>query len=235
MTRLDKAISDCLPCTRKEATKLIRGRRVRVDGEICTKPDSKIDEKTAEISVDGKMLNLRSNIYIMLNKPSGLISATEDVREKTVLSLLPDEYMTKGLFPAGRLDKDTTGLLILTNDGELTHRLLSPKNKHEKTYIAQVDVPFEADDAQKVENGIMLDDGMSCPVVLEVCEDNPRCASITITEGRFHEVKRICAAIGKHVTALERVNFCGIPLDESLERGEWRHLTDEELEVLCQK
>ena len=232
MTRLDKILSDTLPCTRKEAGIYIRGRRVRVDGEVVTKADTKVDEKNSIISFDGTELNVRGNIYIMLNKPQGLISATEDVREKTVLSLLPDEYMTKGLFPAGRLDKDTTGLLILTNDGILAHRLLSPKNKHEKTYIAVTDVPFEDADVERVEDGVLLDDGMTCPVKLKISNQNPNKAYITITEGRFHEVKRICIAIGKRVVELERVEFCGVKLDENLERGMWRHLTDGELDIL---
>lgn len=233
MTRLDKIVSDCLPCTRKEAGKIIRGKGVTVDGIVATKADAKIDEN-AEIVVYGKKLCVRDYIYIMLNKPEGLISATEDEREKTVMSLLPQEYMTKGLFPAGRLDKDTTGLLVLTNDGQMAHRVLSPKNKHEKVYAVTTDLPFDAADPERVKNGVMLDDGMTCPIKLCISKEDMHHATITITEGRFHEVKRICSSIGKHVTQLERIEFCGIPLDRSLERGEWRMLTDDEIKLLSQ-
>lgn len=231
MTRLDKIISDCLPCTRKEAGKLIRSKNVTVNGISATKPEMKVEE-TSEIAVCGKAIRVRKFIYIMLNKPEGLISATDDLREKTVLSLLPDEYMTKGLFPAGRLDKDTTGLLILTNDGVTAHRVLSPKSRCEKVYAAETDIPFDESDPEKVKNGVMLSDGKTCPIKLVISRDNQCHAEVTVTEGRFHEVKRICSSIGKPVVKLERISFCGIRLDENLGRGEWRMLTDEEINTL---
>ena len=231
MIRLDKLLSGSLPCTRKDAAGLIRSGRVAVDGTVIRKPDTKLEEN-AELTVDGAPINARRFIYIMMNKPAGLISATDDVREKTVLSLLPDEYLTKNIFPAGRLDKDTTGLLILTNDGALAHKLLSPKNRCEKSYLAECDIPFDADDPERVKDGVMLDDGKTCPVKMELVEGEPNKAVITVTEGRFHEVKRICIAIGKHVTSLERIRFCGLDLDRTLSRGEWRDLTDEEVDAL---
>ncbi len=234
MIRLDKLLSGSLPCTRKDATGLIRSGRVAVDGEVLRKPDTKLEEN-AEITVDGAPINARRFIYIMMNKPAGLISATDDLRDKTVLSLLPDEYLTKNIFPAGRLDKDTTGLLILTNDGALAHKLLSPKNRCEKSYLAECDIPFDADDPERVKDGVMLDDGKTCPVKMELVEGEPNKAVITVTEGRFHEVKRICIAIGKHVTALERIRFCGLDLDRTLSRGEWRTLTDEEVDALSKQ
>lgn len=231
MTRLDKYISDAVPCTRKEASKLIKGRRVTVNDAIVSIPDAKIDEKTASVALDGKEFSYSKYIYIMLNKPSGLISATEDEREKTVMSLLPESYMTKNLFPAGRLDKDTTGLLILTNDGETAHRLLSPKYNKKKVYRVTAEKPFSEADVKKLLKGVMLDDGMTKPVGLEIT-DNPNVAFMTLTEGRFHEVKRICLALDNLCIELERVKFAGLELDTKLARGEWRILTDSELELL---
>ncbi len=232
MIRLDKYISDTLPCTRKEAIKLIKSKKVTVNGETITQSDKKIDESSSVLCL-GNELFYSKYIYIMLNKPEGLISATEDEREKTVMSLLPESYMTKGLFPAGRLDKDTTGLLILTNDGETAHRLLSPKYNKKKIYKVTAEFPFSKDDAEKLKDGIMLDDGMTKPVTLEIT-DTPNIAYMTLTEGRFHEVKRICIALGKKCVALKRVEFASLTLDKTLERGSWRLLTQEEIDILLE-
>lgn len=231
LTRLDKYLSDTVPCTRKEASKLIKARRVTVNGAVVAIPDTKLDEKSAAVTLDGRELSYSKYIYIMLNKPEGLISATEDEREKTVMSLLPESYMTKNLFPAGRLDKDTTGLLILTNDGETAHILLSPKYNKKKVYRVTAEKPFSKVDIEKLAKGVMLDDGMTKPVGLEIT-DNPNVAFMTLTEGRFHEVKRICLALDNLCVGLERVKFAGLELDEGLERGEWRPLTESELELL---
>ena len=231
MIRLDKFVSDAVPCTRKEATAYIKASRITVDGKIINTADTKIHENKCVIAFDGKELAYSKHIYIMINKPEGLISATEDVREKTVMSLLPDSYMTKGLFPAGRLDKDTTGLLILTNDGNTAHRLLSPKYNKEKVYKVTSAKPFFESDIQKLKCGVMLDDGKTKPVGLELT-DNPNVSYMTLTEGRFHEVKRICIALDNECTSLERIKFAGLSLDNSLERGQWRPLTDEEISLL---
>ena len=231
MIRLDKFISDALPCTRKEATSYIKARRVVVDGIPASKGDMKIDEKKSVITFDGKELGYSKYIYIMLNKPEGLISATEDEREKTVMSLLPESYMTKNLFPAGRLDKDTTGLLILTNDGETAHRLLSPKYNKKKVYRVTAEKPFTDRDIEKLKKGVMLDDGKTKPAELQITED-PHIAFMTLTEGRFHEVKRICLALDNLCVALKRVSFAGLLLDETLNLGEWRPLTENEISQL---
>ena len=231
MIRLDKFISDAIPCTRKEATAYIKSGRITVDGNPVRSGDTKIDENKASVAFDGKEFSYSKYIYIMVNKPEGLISATEDEREKTVMSLLPESYMTKGLFPAGRLDKDTTGLLILTNDGETAHRLLSPKYNKKKVYRVTAEKPFSNSDIEKLKKGVMLDDGKTKPVGLEITE-NPNIAFMTLTEGRFHEVKRICIALDNLCTALERVRFAGLELDTCLERGSWRLLTDEEISLL---
>ena len=232
MIRLDKYISDTLPCTRKEAIKLIKGKKVSVNGEIITQSDKKIDENASVFCLGNELLYSKY-IYIMLNKPQGLISATEDEREKTVMSLLPESYMTKGLFPAGRLDKDTTGLLILTNDGETAHRLLSPKYNKKKIYKVTAESPFSKEDTEKLKNGIMLDDGMTKPVTLQIT-DIPNIAYMTLTEGRFHEVKRICIALDNKCIDLERVEFASLVLDKKLERGAWRLLTQEEIDILLE-
>lgn len=231
MIRLDKFISDVIPCTRKQATIYIKARRVTVDGIPAKAPDTKIDEKKAVVAFDGRELGYSKYIYIMLNKPAGLISATEDEREKTVMSLLPESYMTKNLFPAGRLDKDTTGLLILTNDGETAHRLLSPKYNKKKVYRVTAEKPFTDSDIEKLKKGVMLDDGKTKPVGLEITGD-AHVAYMTLTEGRFHEVKRICLALDNLCVALERVKFAGLELDTELNRGEWRLLTEEEISLL---
>lgn len=231
MIRLDKYISDALPCTRKEATAYIKARRVTVDGMPAAKGDIKIDEKKSKIAFDGKELGYSKYIYIMLNKPEGLISATEDEREKTVMSLLPESYMTKNLFPAGRLDKDTTGLLILTNDGETAHRLLSPKYNKKKVYRVTAEKPFTEVDIAKLKKGVMLDDGKTKPAELDITDD-PHIAYMTLTEGRFHEVKRICLALDNQCVALKRVRFAGLELDNNLQLGEWRPLTEQEISLL---
>lgn len=231
MIRLDKFLSDAVPCTRKEAAKLIKSRRVAINGNIASAPDTKLDENSAVVTLDGKEFSYSKFIYIMLNKPEGLISATEDEREKTVMSLLPESYMTKNLFPAGRLDKDTTGLLILTNDGETAHRLLSPKYNKKKVYKVTAEKPFTQSDVEKLKGGVMLDDGMTKSVILEILED-PHVAYMTLTEGRFHEVKRICLALDNLCVGLERIKFANLLLDESLARGEWRLLSQDEISDL---
>lgn len=233
MIRLDKFISDALPCTRKEASAYIKSRRVTLNGKTANSGNEKTEE-TSDVRLDGKPLKYSKYIYIMMNKPSGLISATEDEREKTVMSLLPESYMTKGLFPAGRLDKDTTGLLILTNDGETAHKLLSPKYNKQKTYKVTAKKPFTATDAEKLKNGIKLDDGMTKPVKLEISEI-PYTAYMTLTEGRFHEVKRICISLDNECLELERIKFAELELDISLKRGMWRTLSEKEIEILTTK
>lgn len=168
----------------------------------------------------------------MLNKPMGLISSTDDKSERTVLSLFDKSYADKGLFPCGRLDKDTVGLLIMTTDGALAHRLLSPKHHAEKTYYVECDKEFTEDDVALMKQGIMMDGKMTKPATLQIL-DNPKCAHITLTEGKFHEIKRLCYACRqKEVLYLKRLTFGGIRLDESLSEGEWRILSDEEIATL---
>ena len=180
----------------------------------------------------GAPLEAAGPVYLMLHKPGGVVSATEDSREKTVLSLLPEQYRRLGLFPVGRLDKDTEGLLLLTNDGPLAHRLLAPKSHVDKVYYAQVDGVLDAGDCKAFRQGITLADGYTClPARLEVIEDG-RAAQITVQEGKYHQVKRMMAARGKPVTYLKRVRFGPLTLDPELEKGCWRALTEEEKKLL---
>lgn len=230
--RLDKYISSSLIISRKDAAISIRNGSVCVNGKRIKNGDEKVDPESDIITFDGKNLTFSENIYVMLNKPQGLICSTEDARDKTVLSLFDETFSDKGLAPCGRLDKDTVGLLILTTDGELTHRLLSPKHHAEKVYFTRCDKPFTPSDASLFEKGIMMDGKMTKPAKLEICE-NPCEARITLTEGKFHEIKRLCYACGqKTVTFLKRETFGGLCLDESLEFGEWRFLTSEEVAIL---
>ncbi len=230
--RLDKLISSSLIISRKDAVSVIKSGRVCVDGSVIKKGDIKVAEN-ALITVDGKNVSYSEHFYIMLNKPSGLISSTDDNREKTVLSLFDKSYADKGLFPCGRLDKDTVGLLIMTTDGALAHKLLSPKHHAEKLYFVRCDKPFTKEDVSLMKNGIMMDGKMTKEAVLEICDDDSCCGRITLTEGKFHEIKRLCHACGqKEVLYLKRLSFGGITLDDKLCEGEWRNLTEKELEIL---
>ena len=231
--RLDKYVSDAVICTRSEADRLIKTGKITVDGRVIKKPDHKVTEKN-EVFCNGSMLHYSEFIYIMMNKPQGVISATDDPKniEKTVLSLLPENYLTKGLFPAGRLDKDTVGLLVLTNDGKTAHRLLSPKSHVEKTYYVECDGDFVPEDIETCKKGVILDGELTKPCILTIDEEKKNCGTMVLTEGKYHEIKRICNHLGKNVTFLERITFGPLTIDRSLARGEFRHLTAEEVAAL---
>ena len=230
--RLDKFISSTLVISRKDATSLIKSGRICVVGSPKIKPDDKVDDSLDEVLFDGERITFAENIYIMLNKPMGLISSTDDKSERTVLSLFDKSYSDKVLFPCGRLDKDPVGLLIMTTDGALAHRLLSPKHHAEKTYYVECDKEFTEDDVALMKQGIMMDGKMTKPATLQILDDQ-KCAHITLTEGKFHEIKRLCYACRqKEVLYLKRLTFGGLHLDESLSEGEWRILSDEEIATL---
>lgn len=232
LTRIDKLISTCLIISRKDATLLIKKGRVTIDGVTVKSPDTKADPDKSIIEVDGKQVSYNEYIYIMLNKPKGLVCAASDARDKTVLSLFDKAYADKGLFSCGRLDKDTTGLLLMTTDGALSHALLSPKHHAEKVYFVKTDLPFTQSDVSLMKEGIMMDGKKTKPALLEIT-DNPTEAYITLTEGKYHEIKRLCYACGrKEVLNLHRVSFAGLMLDENLAAGEWRELTKEELALI---
>lgn len=230
--RIDKLISSCLVMSRKDAISLIKKGRVCIDGTPVKTADTKADPDKNTIEVDGKAVLYSEYIYIMLNKPKGLVCAANDARDKTVLSLFDKSYADKGLFSCGRLDKDTTGLLLMTTDGALSHKLLSPKHHAEKVYFVKTDLPFTEDDVLLMKNGIMMDGKMTKPAILEITE-NPTESYITLTEGKYHEIKRLCYACGrKEVLELHRTSFAGLTLDENLEKGQWRYLTKEEIAII---
>lgn len=231
--RLDKVLASMGLGTRKEVKQLVKQRLIEVDGQIATDPGMHVIPEQQEISIDGEPLQYKRWVYVMLNKPPGVISATEDPRHQTVVDLLPDEWAIK-VHPVGRLDIDTEGLLLLTNDGQLSHSLLSPKKKVDKEYFARIQGTVTEEHIQHFANGVVLDDGyQTMPARLEILSSGPVSEiRVTIMEGKFHQVKRMFAAYDLEVIYLKRIRMGPLHLDESLELGEFRELTDEELEAL---
>ena len=225
--RLDKYISSQTALSRKEAQKAIRDKRVTVNGEPCRTPDAKIDTDADAVTLDGKTLNYAKYVYYMMDKPSGVVSATEDKTERTVIDILPPELIRDGLFPAGRLDKDTTGLLIITDDGDYAHRMLSPKKHVVKRYIAELDREPDDDVSQSFEQGIILADGTACKSASAV-PMGEKLVSVEISEGKYHQVKRMFAALGYKVVALRRVKIGALELDNGLSEGDVRIMSEEE-------
>lgn len=228
MERIDKLISSQGKYTRSEVKKLIREGRVTVDGKVVSRPETKADADRQVIAVDGESLSYKKHLYIMLNKPKGVISASRDDRETTVVDLVPAELQRNGLFPAGRLDGDTTGFVLITDDGDFAHRILSPKNHIQKTYHAELAEEITEETIAAFRKGVKLSDGTLC-LEAELRSLGGRQAEIKICEGKYHQVKRMFAALGNKVLALKRTAMGNLPLDESLAPGECRELTDEEL------
>jgi 16S rRNA pseudouridine516 synthase len=227
--RLDKIIKDALAVTRAEAARLIRAGRVTLGGALASDASVKCDPDTAVITVNGEIINYRRFHYLMMNKPAGVVSATEDAREATVTSLLTGEYSRLPIFPVGRLDKDTEGLLLLTDDGGFAHNATSPSKGITKTYFLRVDGVFITEDATAFERGVTLADGTVCrPAFLTILGDGGE-ALIQIHEGKYHQVKRMSAARGKRVTYLKRLSVGGLALDDKLAPGEYRELTNSEI------
>ena len=225
--RLDKLIASQTNLSRRDAAKAIRDKRVTVNGALCRATDAKVDPDADRIALDGSPVTYRRYVYYMMNKPEGVVSATEDQTERTVLDLLPAVLRRDGIFPAGRLDKDTTGLLILTDDGDYAHRMLSPKKHVDKTYVATLDREPDEAIAEAFAAGIALSDGTLCQPGRAVCLGNNR-VEVTIHEGRYHQVKRMFAALGYHVDALERIRIGALSLDLTLKKGGTRPLSEEE-------
>ena len=215
---------------------MLKAGRVTVNGKKEKSAKLQIDEERDEIRFDGQVLEYEEFVYYMMNKPQGVISATEDSKHRTVLDLLDDLARTKEVFPVGRLDIDTHGLLLLTNDGKLAHALLSPKRHVDKTYLAHVEGIMTQEDVETFVKGIPLKDFTCQPAKLEIVSvnlvKNQSLVRVTIAEGKFHQVKRMVAYCGKEVVDLQRLTMGTLALDENLERGEWRRLTKEELEEL---
>ena len=233
--RLDKCLADCGLGTRSEVKSLLKAKRITVNGKVATNGKVQVNPETDDIMFDGEKIQYEEFVYIMMNKPKGVVSATEDNLHKTVLDLIDPLYFKKGVFPVGRLDIDTHGLLLLTNDGELAHRLLSPKKHVTKIYQARVEGVMTAEDAADFDKGIVLSDGTECmPARLDILSttQDESIVQIHLKEGKFHQVKRMVKACGKTVVDLERLTMGPLKLDESLALGESRPLTEEELESL---
>ena len=231
--RLDKIIASQGAYSRSEVKALVKAKRVLVNGVAVSDPGFKADPDTDEITVDGKKFGYSEFVYIMLNKPKGVVSASNSPNDKTVIDLLPGEMRRSGLFPAGRLDKDTTGFVLITDDGEFAHEILSPKNHIEKTYIAVLDRPVSAENQAEFEKGVVLEDGYEClPAKIKNLSDDGLTVEIRLKEGKYHQIKRMAAACGSHVNELERVAMGLLELDGALEQGECRYITPEELALI---
>ena len=231
MERLDKVISATGKKSRREVKILVRQGRILVDGVPAAAPEMKVDPERSEILLDGENIGYEKFTYLMLYKPAGVLSAVEDARQRTVLDLLTPEQRRRSLSPVGRLDKDTEGLLLLTNDGTLAHRLLSPRFHVDKVYYARVDGELHEEDSRAFGDGMILDDGLKCmPAGLKIL--SPHEALVTLREGKFHQVKRMLAQRGKEVLYLKRLTMGTLQLDRQLQPGEYRALTKNEIQSL---
>ena len=230
--RLDKFLGITGCCSRTEAKRIIRAGGVLVDGVPAKRAEDRVDPEVDRVIFCGREVTYRRYTYILLNKPAGVVSATEDGRDRTVLDLLPDDVRKSGLFPCGRLDKNTLGLMLITDNGELAHRLLAPKSHVEKQYYFRAKFPISPDDAARFEGGLVLEDGYETkPAKIEL-EGTGESGVITLVEGKYHQIKRMLEALNNKIVYLERIRFGHLTLDEGMERGEWRYLTDEEIELL---
>ena len=227
--RLDKYIADTGIASRKEAARAARAGLVTLDGKAVRDLSVHIDETVANVTYCGTPVNWTRYVYVMLNKPSGYISSTEK-SDRTVMSLLPPEFSKMEMFPCGRLDADTLGLLLVTNDGPLAHELLSPKHHAEKTYFYRCAPAIDEAAAQKIREGVDIGGYVTKEAKLCLCDGES--GRITLTEGKYHQIKRTFEAVGSKITYLRRVRFGGIDLDENLAEGQWRYLTEDELRTL---
>lgn len=234
MERLDKFLTERGFGSRKEVQRLIRSGAVTVNGEACKKPDRKVDADSDSLCVNGKPVDAEKYIYIMMNKPAGVVSATEDKRDKTVLDILPPEFRRPGLFPAGRLDKDTEGLLIITNDGDFAHRMLSPRKKVYKQYEARLDGSVTPGMIERFARGVEWADGTIClPAELKIPDPQRQNeAVVSICEGKFHQVKKMFAACGLRVVHLKRISVGNLYLDSKLTIGSCKLLTKLDIEAI---
>ncbi len=231
MERLDKILVSQGFGSRREVQKLIKKKNVTVDGEVVSSPELKIDPENCLIKVGGQAVEFKRYIYIMMNKPAGVVSASSDKREKTVIDILPENLKRKNLFPAGRLDKDTEGLMIITDDGDFAHKLLSPKNHVYKRYYAELDGELSEDMVNNFKNGIEFKDGTKClPAKLEIKDKHS--AFVEICEGKFHQVKKMFKSQGLNVKYLKRVKIGGLELDVKLHTGMSREITKYEKFVI---
>lgn len=228
--RLDKFISISAMVTRTEATRLIGSGFVSVEGVRVRNGSMKIDELSSSVELNGKRLKYRPFIYVIMNKPEGFVCATEDQKEKTVLDLLTIDLRKKQLFPVGRLDKNTVGLLLLTNNGQLAHRMLAPRSHVEKIYRFKVKFPLSLQDVDALESGIRLDDGYFTRTAKISLDPSCTDGTISIVEGKFHQIKRMMEAVNNQIVFLERIRFGPLALDPELRRGQWRFLSEQEID-----
>lgn len=230
--RLDKFLSITGCCSRSDAKRAVRGKNVTVNGVVAKSADAQINEESDEIAYFGRTVIYRKYSYIMLNKPDGVVSATDDGRDRTVLDLLPEGVRNDRMFPCGRLDKNTLGLMLITDNGDLAHRLLAPKSHVSKSYRFRAEKPVSKEDAERFEGGLTLEDGyVTLPAKIEL-DGDAMGGLITLTEGKYHQIKRMLISLENKITYLERVTFGPLTLDASLARGEWRYLSDTEVEAL---
>lgn len=233
MERLDKVISSQTNYSRRDVKELVRSKKVLVNGEIVKNSDMKVDASVDRITINDELLVIKKNVYLMLNKPKGYVSATDDKRFPTVLDLVPQEYSYRDLFPAGRLDKDTTGLMIITDDGTFAHNILSPSKHISKTYRVTIDIPVTDEMVLGFKEGIKLNDGVCKSSILEIIDEYT--AIVTLTEGRYHQIKRMFGCFGAKVVELERIAMGNFYLPSDLEQGECREFTKDELDKLTLK
>lgn len=226
--RLDKLLASQGLGSRREVGAMIRAGRVGVNGETVKRPESKVDPGADRIAVDGREQEIKTNVYLMMNKPAGVLSASRDARARTVVDLLPPHLRRRGIFPAGRLDKDVCGLLLLTDDGDFAHRMLAPKSHVMKWYEASLAAPVSEEDVRAFALGIPLPGFTSLPAELSALRGDGLLALVGLREGKFHEVKRMFAARGNRVLALKRVRIGGLALDPGLAPGGCRELSPEE-------
>lgn len=231
--RLDKLISEAAGLSRAQARKLIKDGAVCVDGMTVCSPEKKLCEDSSKVTLFGKVIGPSGEKYYMLNKPAGILSATRDRELKTVLDLFPPELRARGLFPVGRLDKDTRGLLIISSDGQFSHAVTSPRREVPKRYEVKVEGSLTKEDEAAFEKGISLRDGTIClPARLEIDEEDKSHGFVTIFEGKYHQVKRMLASLGKPVISLKRLSIGSLELDEDLQEGQFRELTNDEKESI---
>lgn len=230
--RIDKFISEQAVISRSDAKNMLKKGKVTVNGVAVKSADTKIDPEKDIVSLCGEEIRYRKFMYIMLNKPDGVVCATRDGLSSTVLELLPENFRRKGLFPAGRLDKDTEGFVFITDDGELAHKMLSPKNHVEKEYVVTLEKPAEKSYIPLFESGMTIDGGEECLPAMLTLTDDPKIVRLVLHEGKYHQVKRMMEAAGNRVVHLKRIRMGGITLDPALSSGECREITAEELETL---
>lgn len=233
MQRIDKIISEQTHYTRKEIKKLISQGVVFANGEQVKKPESKYDETNVSIKINGEEIDIRKHVYLLLNKPKGYVSTTETTTQQTVLDLVPEKYKNRNLFPAGRLDKDTTGLMLITDDGEFAHNILSPRKHVKKEYEVVLDIPVTSEMVEGFKEGVSLNDGECKSAGLEITGEYS--AKVTLVEGRYHQIKRMFGCYGAKVVELNRICMGNLYLPEELELGEIKAATETELQRIQER